>query len=73
MLLRWLLNSASVFLQMSVREQRARQVLKELMRGMAPLVRMHSGAAQLRFDTLPLLLQILVPALRPVSYPWDAN
>ncbi|KDR07844.1 Chromosome transmission fidelity protein 18-like protein [Zootermopsis nevadensis] len=53
--------------QMSVREQRARQVLKELMRGMAPLVRMHSGAAQLRFDTLPLLLQILVPALRPVS------
>ncbi|XP_021940234.1 chromosome transmission fidelity protein 18 homolog isoform X2 [Zootermopsis nevadensis] len=53
--------------EMSVREQRARQVLKELMRGMAPLVRMHSGAAQLRFDTLPLLLQILVPALRPVS------
>jgi hypothetical protein len=52
---------------MSVKEQKARQILKELMQGMAPLIRIHASAAQLRFDTLPLVLQILVPTLRPVS------
>jgi hypothetical protein len=52
---------------MSVKEQKARQILKELMQGMAPLIRIHASAAHLRFDTLPLVLQILVPTLRPVS------
>jgi hypothetical protein len=52
---------------MSVKEQKARQILRELMRGMTPLVRTHADAVQLLFDTLPLLLQILVPTLRPVS------
>jgi hypothetical protein len=52
---------------MSVKEQKARQILRELMRGMSPLVRIHANAAQLLFDTLPLLLQILVPTLRSVS------
>ncbi|PNF28113.1 hypothetical protein B7P43_G12268 [Cryptotermes secundus] len=50
-----------------VKEQKARQILRELMRGMAPLVRIHANPAQLLFDTLPLLLQILVPTLRSVS------
>ncbi|GFG31238.1 hypothetical protein Cfor_11072, partial [Coptotermes formosanus] len=53
--------------EMSVKEQKTRQILSELMQGMAPLVRVYVNAAQLVFDALPLLLQILVPTLRPVS------
>ena len=60
-------NEAVFLLQMLVKEQRARQIVNELMQGMAPLVRVHANAAQLVFDTLSLLLQILVPTLRPVS------
>jgi hypothetical protein len=56
---------------MSVKEQKTRQILTELMQGMAPLVRVYVNAAQLVFDTLPLLLQILVPTLRPVSVKTD--
>jgi hypothetical protein len=56
---------------MLVKEQKARQILNELMQGMAPLVRVHANAAQLVFDTLSLLLQILVPTLRPVSVKTD--
>jgi hypothetical protein len=52
---------------MSMKEQRARQIMKELMQGVAPLVRTQASAAQLWFDTLPVLQQILVPTLRPVS------
>ena len=64
-------NEAILLLQMLVKEQKARQVLNELMQGMAPLVRVHANAAQLVFDTLSLLLQILVPTLRPVSVKTD--
>jgi chromosome transmission fidelity protein 18 len=53
--------------EMLVKEQKTRQILNELMQGMVPLVRVHANAAQLVFDTLSLLLQILVPTLRPVS------
>jgi hypothetical protein len=56
---------------MLVKEQKARQILNELMEGMAPLVRVHANSAQLVFDTLSLLLQILVPTLRPVSVKTD--
>jgi hypothetical protein len=59
--------NTDLLLQMLVKEQKCRQILRELMRGMAPLVRIHANAAQLLFDTLPLLLQILVPTLRSVS------
>jgi hypothetical protein len=55
---------------MSLKEQKGRQILREVMRGMAPLVRTHANAGQLLFDTLPLLLQILVPTLRSVSIRW---
>ncbi|XP_069699964.1 chromosome transmission fidelity protein 18 homolog isoform X2 [Periplaneta americana] len=51
----------------SMKEQRNRLILRELMQGMAPLVRVHANSAHLVFDTLPMLLQILVPTLRPVS------
>ena len=64
-------NEAVLLLQMLVKEQKARQILNELMQGMAPLVRVHANAAQLVFDTLSLLLQILVPTLRPVSVKTD--
>jgi len=56
---------------MLVKEQKTRQILNELMQGMVPLVRVHANAAQLVFDTLSLLLQILVPTLRPVSVKTD--
>jgi hypothetical protein len=56
---------------MLVKEQKSRQILNELMKGMAPLVRVHSNAAQLVFDTLSLLMQIMVPTLRPVSVETD--
>jgi hypothetical protein len=62
---------AILLLQMLVKEQKARQILNELMQGMAPLVRVHANATQLVFDTLSLLLQILVPTLRPVSAKTD--
>ena len=50
-----------------VKEQRCKQTLKELVEGMSPLVRVYSNPAQLLFDTLSPLLQILIPTLRPVS------
>ncbi|KAJ9591978.1 hypothetical protein L9F63_001490, partial [Diploptera punctata] len=53
--------------EVMVREQRCKQVVKELMEGMSPIVRVHSNPAHLLFDTLSPLLQILVPTLRPVS------
>jgi hypothetical protein len=56
---------------MLVKEQKSRQILNDLMQGMVPLVRVHANAAQLVFDTLSLLLQILVPTLRPVSVKTD--
>jgi len=56
---------------MLVKEQKARQIVNELMQGMVPLVRVHANAAQLVFDTLSLLLHILVPTLRPVSVKTD--
>jgi hypothetical protein len=64
-------NEAVLLLQMSVREQKARQIVNELMQGMAPLVRVHANAAQLVFDTVSPVLQILVPTLRPVSVETD--
>ena len=64
-------NEAVLLLQMLVKEQKTRQILNELMQGMAPLVRVHANTAQLVFDTLSLLLQILVPTLRPVSVGTD--
>ena len=54
-----------------MKEQKARQILSELMQGMSPLVRIHTNVGQLVFDVLPLLLQILVPTLRPVSVKTD--
>jgi hypothetical protein len=56
---------------MSVKEQRVQQILRELMQGMTPSVRIHVNAGHLLFDTLPMLLQILVPTLRPVSVETD--
>ncbi|XP_049856731.1 chromosome transmission fidelity protein 18 homolog isoform X2 [Schistocerca gregaria] len=51
----------------SVKEARTRQLVSEMMRGMDVKVRAHYKADTLLMDTLPHLLRIIVPRVRPVN------
>ncbi|XP_066992527.2 chromosome transmission fidelity protein 18 homolog [Anabrus simplex] len=51
----------------TAKSSRNQQILGELMKGMQPAVQSHAQKQTLLFDTLPMLLEILVPNLRPVS------
>ncbi|XP_063243725.1 chromosome transmission fidelity protein 18 homolog isoform X2 [Bacillus rossius redtenbacheri] len=57
----------SVGYEMSVKDGRRRQSLAELMRGMCPSIRSCLQGDQLLLDTLPMMLHVLVPNLRPVN------
>lgn len=52
---------------MSVRSQRYTQLLDEVMQSMQPYVRAYTHKDQLLLDVAPLLLEIIIPNLRPVG------
>ncbi|CAG2053885.1 unnamed protein product [Timema podura] len=52
---------------MSVKETRCSQLMAELMKGMCPSIRSCVLAENLLLDTLPMMLHIIVPNLRPVN------
>ncbi|XP_054268805.1 chromosome transmission fidelity protein 18 homolog [Macrosteles quadrilineatus] len=53
--------------EMSVRLQKCTQLVDEVLKSMVASVRAYTYREQLIQDTLPLLLEIIVPVLRPVS------
>nr|CAD7442993.1 unnamed protein product [Timema bartmani] len=61
------LSYPSVGYEMSVKETRCSQLMAELMKGMCPSIRSCVLAENLLLDTLPMMLHIIVPNLRPVN------
>uniref|UniRef100_A0A1B6D4D8 AAA+ ATPase domain-containing protein n=1 Tax=Clastoptera arizonana TaxID=38151 RepID=A0A1B6D4D8_9HEMI len=53
--------------EMSIRKQKNTQLLDELIKNMQPYVRAYIHKEQLLLDVVPLLTDIIVPNLRPVS------
>uniref|UniRef100_A0A1B6J544 AAA+ ATPase domain-containing protein n=1 Tax=Homalodisca liturata TaxID=320908 RepID=A0A1B6J544_9HEMI len=53
--------------EMTTRLQRSIQLVDEVLKSMVPKVRAYTYREQLVLDTLPLLLEVIVPNLRPVS------
>uniref|UniRef100_A0A1B6LVK8 AAA+ ATPase domain-containing protein n=1 Tax=Graphocephala atropunctata TaxID=36148 RepID=A0A1B6LVK8_9HEMI len=53
--------------EMTSRLQRSVQLVDEVLKSMTPKVRAYTYREQLVLDTLPLILEVIVPNLRPVS------
>lgn len=54
---------------MVVKLQRCHQLVGEVLKSMTPSVRAFNYRDQLILDSLPLLLEIIIPNLRPVCTP----
>lgn len=55
-------------LQVRVRQERINSILSELLRGIAPTLRIYLTSLSLRLDVLPLLSRIIAPEFRAINF-----